>query len=127
MIEKYRSIPYVKGGRDLAGLDCWGLVRLVRSEIKGDLLPEFDGVDPLDKRALTKSKESCVIDFNLKQVDIKSGAIACGFTGRLCFHVGIVIEVDGRLFILETDEGTGVVLTSPQMFKSRFSKVEYYD
>lgn len=127
MIEKYRNIPYVKGGRDLAGLDCWGLVRLVRNEIKGDLLPEFNGVDPLDKRNLTKSKESCVIDFDLKRVDISSGAIVCGFTGKLCFHVGIVIEVDGRLFILETDEGTGVVLTSPQMFKSRFSKVEYYD
>lgn len=125
---RYFNIPYVKGGRDMKGLDCWGLVRLARVELfEREELPIFSSVDPLDKRNLTRSQIECVKDRNLNICDFKVGAIATGWRGRLCCHVGIVVEADGRLFILETDENTGVCLTTLNNFKSKYSKVVFYD
>lgn len=128
MIEKYRLVPYVKRGRSLKeGLDCWGLVRLIRMDLGYSELPLFNGVDPLDKRLFTQSASSCIELCGLVQCDLKHGAIACGYKGKLCYHVGIVLDVNGKLMILETDEDTGVILTSVSRFESRYSRVEYYD
>lgn len=44
MIEKYLSIPYKDGGRDLSGCDCYGLVRLILMNERGIELPSFDTV-----------------------------------------------------------------------------------
>ncbi|NMW23861.1 C40 family peptidase, partial [Rhodanobacter denitrificans] len=37
----YVGIPYRTHGRDRAGVDCWGLVRLVMAEVFGAELPDY--------------------------------------------------------------------------------------
>jgi cell wall-associated NlpC family hydrolase len=44
IVKKYLGIPYRNHGRDLAGLDCWGLVTLVYKDYGVELfdLAEYD-------------------------------------------------------------------------------------
>lgn len=43
-VDAYLRIPFRDGGRDRAGCDCWGIMRLVLAEQAGLELPSFDTV-----------------------------------------------------------------------------------
>ena len=119
---------YVRGGRGPVDADCWGLVRMARLGLFGrSLLPSFSDIAPADKKGLTSACLTVRDDGGFREVGIQPGAIATAWTGRLCVHVGIVVESDGRTWILETDEGTGPALTRPGLFEKRYARVIYYD
>lgn len=119
---------YVKYGRIAPDLDCWGLVRLARAELFGrDWLPSYAQTDPQDKSGLTKAAAEVRDQGGFVEVEIRPGAIATAWRAQLCVHVGIVVEADGRLWVLETDEATGPALTRPSMFERRYTQVICYD
>ncbi|KAE8545338.1 CHAP domain-containing protein [Marinobacter nauticus] len=127
------NVPYLANGRQPDGADCYGLTRLARVHLFGKpWMPEHGAVEGSDKRALTKAmlKESV----NYRICEPRPGAIACCYRGRLCTHIAIVVEVDGRLMILETDEPStfmfeahGPRLVNLKHLERRFLKVVYYD
>lgn len=109
---------YVRGGRGPMDVDCWGLVRMARVGLFGrPLLPAFSDIAPADKRGLTAACLTVRDDGGFREASAHPGSIATAWAGRLCVHVGIVIEADGRIWVLETDEGTGPALTQLVAFK----------
>lgn len=127
MINKYLETSYVAGGRGPSEYDCWGLTRVARNEMFGKpLLPLCPFAKPGDYREITSACRSVSESFGLRPGSIDVGAVATAWRGRLCVHVGLVVEADGRRWILETDAPTGPCLTRPSSFESRYTKVIYY-
>ncbi|HIF9551112.1 TPA: phage tail protein [Photobacterium damselae] len=99
-LNELMAVPYVDHGRDLNGLDCWGLVRYVRHHHHHlPLLSSFGAVIPTDKAGMTQCYQSLVSGF--KPVPPQNGAIACHFVGETLVHVGVVVD-EGGLKVLHT-------------------------
>lgn len=47
-LSRYVGIPFLDGGRDRAGCDCWGLVRLVLRERAGIEVPTYGEISAAD-------------------------------------------------------------------------------
>lgn len=124
------AVPYVANGRTQQGSDCYGLTRLARVHLFGKgWMPDYGNVEATDKRALTEAMLEESQKFT--QCTPHAGAIAVAYRGKLCTHIAIVVSVDGKPMILETNEA-GVATHGPRLvnlryFEQRFLKVVYYD
>lgn len=128
MIGKYLDSKYKAGARGPVLFDCWGLVRAVRHEVFGlSMLPSFSDIAPEDKKSLTAACADTVLMNELLPVAAQPGAIATAWHGRVCVHIGIVVSVDGRTWVLETEDKTGPCLSELRKFEARYAKVIYYD
>ena len=106
--------------------NCWSLVRRLRVELFGlPLLPLYGGINADDKRALSKAAKETIAS-HLKECDLQLGAIAACYRVSLCVHVGIVVEIDGRLCIAEIGAKTGFRIQSVERFEASYTKVRYY-
>ncbi|MEN9903709.1 MAG: hypothetical protein RLZZ555_274 [Pseudomonadota bacterium] len=125
VINDWLRIPYRDHGRDWTGCDCWGLVRLVRHALRGDLLASHGAISPADKQGLTQAAGEVLIGF--RQCQPQVGALATVWRSGLCLHVGIVIEVEDRLAVLETGRRIGVRWLRLPDFERAYPDVRFYD
>lgn len=56
----YIGLPWLAHGRSRAGVDCWGLVRLVLADVYGVALPSYAGLADLDGRDGWPSIEAAI-------------------------------------------------------------------
>ena len=115
---KYVGIPFVSGGRDTSGCDCYGLVRLILQEEYGMSLPVLNG-DYTNALSVEETKLLFCENIPLlcgeciKEPEEKSVALM-NMCGRLC-HVGLYA---GDGYIIHSRHKVGVVcerLSSPQL------------
>lgn len=125
-LDKYLSSSYRDGGRELPFVDCYGLVRLVRDEVFGKAdLPSFGHVRNTMPAEFTRCVRHAALDFG--ECRPEPGAIATVWRGRICVHIAIVVEIDGRLAVLDTGSKTGPSWSSVPRFEARFAKVIYFN
>lgn len=125
-VDKYLGSTWSYGGRTLPNIDCYGLVRCVRAELFGDeRLPEYGNIAagmPLDfTRAYMRTAAEC-----FEECEPEIGALACVFTGRACTHIAIIVELEGRMAVLETGSKTGPMWSRLQQFQARYARIRYY-
>lgn len=123
-VEKYLSVPYVDGGRSMAAHDCWGQVMLVREELGLPSLPSLGGTTRHTPLAMAHEYER--VSSGLEVCEPCEGAIAAVFRGKLMVHVGIVVTIDGRLAVLETNPASGPRWMWTHDFIQRYFKVIFY-
>lgn len=120
------TIPYVEYGRETSGADCWGLVRIVREQLRGNVLPSFGGIGAANRREMTDVANGFCAEF-AERAEPQPGAIAFVWHGRLCVHVGIVIEAEGALAVLETTRASGVRWVRLREYNLWHPRVTYHD
>jgi cell wall-associated NlpC family hydrolase len=117
---QYIGIPYELGGRDKAGADCWGIVRMILRDEFGKELPDFpitrwDPQDDISWRKLeaAKSEIPCIRVTHPKPGDI----CVLNLCGRPT-HVGIFISANEIIHTLGGIQSVIERIESPRI-KSR--------
>lgn len=117
--DKYIGIPYLINGRDSAGLDCWGLVRLYYSQELNIDLPAYSSLynDPADQSIRTEI--SSQLD-NWEPLEAPALNSVCLFNiyGEPA-HVGIYIGNNKFLHARQGSDSVIESLDNPK-WKSRF-------
>ena len=98
--DAYVGIPFLDGGRTRAGVDCWGLVRIVYEEEFGIALPLYDEgyEDTLDSASIEEIFDEERAAWAPVQVPRPGDAVMLRILSYPC-HVGVVVD---RRFFLHT-------------------------
>ena len=104
----YTKIPFAGHGRTRAGVDCWGLVRLVLAEQRGLALPDYGrGYDSTDDRDAVPAAIRSGLDDGWHRVTEPEPTDLVIFSiFGVPMHCGVVLG-DGRF--LHARKGAGVV------------------
>jgi len=121
------GIPYVRGGRDKRGFDCWGLLLWIYQEHFSKRLPDLPGISAAPIPAITAEAQ--------RQKDSEAWEVLAGpeafcvvglSANRLIHHVGLWLPFGSGL-VLHAVEGA-CVLAQPlaSLRASGFSTIEFY-
>ena len=102
----YIGIPYQLHGRELDGLDCWGLLRAVYRNELGRELPSYADAyeNTLDEEGLTAAFRDVEGLWQPVSEPREFDAVWCRVAGIEC-HVGVMLEGANRMLhaMLGTD------------------------
>lgn len=119
------TVKYLDGGRGPIEYDCWGLVREARHLHCGmQLLPSWGHIRNTDPRGFTRAYMAEAE--KMQECAPEHGAIAAVFMGKLCVHVGLVFQGEGRLEVLEVNPRKRVSVLRVVDFERQYLKVIYY-
>lgn len=130
MLEQYLFARYVDGGRGEAvrgvrEFDCWGLSCAVRQEVLG--LPPLPDAGVISRHRLRESAKSYLLYAELMPEGPPiPGALAAVMSGELCTHVGVVLELDGMLAVLEINPKSGCRWLRIADFERTYYRVKYH-
>lgn len=94
--DPYVGLPFVKGGRDRAGLDCYGLVRLVLAEQAGVILDRFEDVIDVSEAGRVRGyvqgfRSVAAADARpLDMVIVNEPVLSEGRWTRAPIHIGVI-------------------------------------
>jgi cell wall-associated NlpC family hydrolase len=111
--EKYSGLRFVDGGRDRAGVDCWGLVKMIYENEKSISLPAYGDVPASElmkvARQIVKDRDASpwkiVIDPEPFDVVLMRGGI--NTSRQTPVHVGVMI--DGER-VMHVEQGISVMV-----------------
>ncbi len=119
-INKYVGIPYVEGGRDLSGVDCYGLLKLVYANEYHERLPDWltDNIT-LSERSALIDKEVTSGAWHESEMPHDGDIVVCA--RKASYHLGL--HYDGH--VLHAVRGTGVVFQRLDDFMREHKRVTF--
>ena len=91
--DEYVGVPYAIHGRDMNGLDCWGLVRSVYQSELGIALPCYanDYVSAIDEEGLGNAYAIEMEQWDEQEEPAELDVVWCMIAGMEC-HCGIYLQ-----------------------------------
>lgn len=109
------DVPFVDGGRDFDGWDCWGLVANAYLNICGIELPDHsDPYSALNFRFVCGEFNKRKTATLWTQTDPGEMAIAAIFRRGLVIHCGLMLD---RYNVIHVESGVGTVVQRRQAFR----------
>lgn len=96
--ERYIGLPFVDKGRDLSGLDCWGLVRIVLAERAGIDAPTYGEISSTDLLRVARTMNDAAAAWPWRRVEIPQALDVVVMKER-SFHVGVMVSAANVLHI----------------------------
>jgi cell wall-associated NlpC family hydrolase len=110
----YVGIPFVDGGRDRTGCDCWGLVRIVFAD-NGIDLPSYGEIAASEMLAIAREIGGAISGDPWRRVDgdpRRAMDVAvmrrAGEASRVAIHVGVMLDAR-RLLHIELSKDSHIV------------------
>lgn len=82
-------VPYVPGGRELDGWDCYGSVRWLYHQYTGILMPEFPAIS--HKESMSTQRAAWAVHDHVEECEFQPLALAAQYKGRRWVHIGLVL------------------------------------
>ena len=108
MLDRFVGLPYVEGGRDWTGTDCWGIVRLYLREAYGIELPSYDG--PTIRHDHPDLMAARAGDGPWRQVEVpRAGDLGLWKRPRRELHAGVLVAPGMVLHNDSLSRGSAIV------------------
>lgn len=115
-------VPYLPGGRDLDGWDCYGSVRWVYYQLTGVLMPEFPAIS--HKESMTTQRAAWSVHEHVEECEFQPLALAAQYKGRRWEHIGLVLP--DRRIIHACDDINETTIHRRSMFEMLKPVTKYY-
>ncbi|ENK7461307.1 C40 family peptidase [Vibrio parahaemolyticus] len=122
VIDMALRVPYVPGGRDLDGWDCYGSVRWVYYQLTGVLMPEFPAIS--HKESMTTQRAAWSVHEHVEECQFQPLALAAQYKGRRWEHIGLVLP--DRRIIHACDDINETTIHRRSMFEMLKPVTKYY-
>lgn len=122
VIDMALRVPYVPGGRDLDGWDCYGSVRWVYYQLTGVLMPEFPAIS--HKESMTTQRAAWSVHEHVEECEFQPLALAAQYKGRRWEHIGLVLP--DRRIIHACDDIYETTIHRRSMFEMLKPVTKYY-
>jgi cell wall-associated NlpC family hydrolase len=102
-VGSYIGLPFKDRGRDRGGLDCWGLVWMVKREQFGEEIPSYSGdyADASDREEIGRliRDEVNMRWRRLTDAEVRIGEVILLRRESEPGHVGIIVDLEPRAFL----------------------------
>ncbi|ELB2819203.1 hypothetical protein QNE82_001320 [Vibrio alginolyticus] len=115
-------VPYLPGGRDLDGWDCYGAVRWLNDQFNGILMPEFPALSHKD--VLVTQRAAWSLHDYVDECNFQPLALAAQYKGRRWVHTGFVLP--DRRIIHAYDNSSKTTIHRRSMFEMLAPVTKYY-
>ena len=118
-LNEYIGIPYVFGGRDTDGLDCYGLVKIIYQKEYGETLPDWL-TDVSDLRVRNEEFTKAITSGDFVEMEVpKDGDFVVCYRTRAAHHMGLYFAGG----VIHCVDGIGVVYEPLPRFQANYTNV----